>query len=45
MSFVTIVDQGNRPSDPVALQKEIENIKKSGLDVVQCEYNVPVVFK
>lgn len=45
MSFVPIVDQGNTPSDPVTLQKEIDNIKKSGLDVVQCQYAVPIVFK
>ena len=45
MSFVTIIDQGHTPSDPEALQKEIDEIKQKGLDVVQCKYNVPVVFK
>jgi len=45
MSFVPIVDQGNTLSDPVTLQKEIDNIKKSGLDVVECKYAVPTIFK
>lgn len=45
MSFVTIVDQGNTPSNPIGLQKEIDDIKKRGLDVVQCQYAVPTIFK
>lgn len=45
MSFVPILDQGNTPFDPNTLQKEIDDIKKRGLDVVQYQYAVPVIFK